>query len=101
MRAEAVLTNSECLFEVVAQKAPAGLFDRHGFSDFTSDTLEPTFGVEPKRSALDIGGADYHAREAEFAGHSFRRAQHMLSRTAASATRVEVHPPKFGRIAIV
>jgi hypothetical protein len=85
----------------VAQEASASLLDCHGFSDFTSDALKPTFGVEPKRSALNVGGADYHAREAKFAGRCFGLAQHTRSQAAAAHTRVSVHAPELGRIAAV
>ena len=64
----------ECLLEVVAQEPSARLLDCHGLSDFASDTLEPAFGVESQRGALDVGGADDHAREAELAGHLLGRA---------------------------
>src|SRR5215471_12907694 len=88
------------LLEVVAQKASAGLLDCHGFGDFAPEELESGLGIEAERGTLDVGGADDHAGEAEFAGHGFGRAQHTLSQAAAAPGSIDVHAAELRRVAV-
>src|SRR5262245_4667848 len=67
--------------------------------NFASDVLEPALGVKLERGTLDIGGAEDHARESEFAGRILGRSQHALSQPTAAPLRVAIHASQLPRVA--